>query len=119
MKTQTNIDNFMAKLAKIWIGLVLVAGLSLVVSAANATPLPRKGKAVVSETLTPGFYWTIEVNKQGNPCSFVRFYNANNELVYEEYMKDKKLNIDRKAVRRKLNRLLTGFTSQQLYQRTF
>jgi hypothetical protein len=78
--------------------LVFLFVLLISVSAAHAqvkqNDLPEKG-----------FYVLIN-NKDSANATTVQFYNDNQQLIYEEKLMGRKLNLDRKKVRRSLNSCL-------------
>ncbi|OCX52936.1 hypothetical protein BEL04_00995 [Mucilaginibacter sp. PPCGB 2223] len=51
-------------------------------------------------------YWVIESSKQTPKQSIIRFYNLNNELVYQETVNGKKLKINDNRTRIALNNAL-------------
>lgn len=53
-----------------------------------------------------GFYVLIN-NKDSMKVTTVQFYNDEQQLIYEERLQGKKLNLDRKKVRRSLNSCLS------------
>ncbi|MEN0055258.1 MAG: hypothetical protein AAGC65_16405 [Mucilaginibacter sp.] len=59
-----------------------------------------------SESPEKGFYVLIN-NKDSMSVTTVQFYNDEQQLIYEERLQGKKLNLDRKKVRRLLNSCLS------------
>jgi len=51
-------------------------------------------------------YWVIENNKKAPKESIVKFYNLNNELIYQEIVSGKKLRINSNRTRAILNNTL-------------
>lgn len=50
--------------------------------------------------------WVIESNVKTPKISTVKFYNAKQELIYEEVVEGKRLNVRRTKVKKKLNEIL-------------
>lgn len=50
--------------------------------------------------------WVVESNIYIPKLCTVKFYNGNQELIYEEEIKGKKINIDRKKVKKALDKAL-------------
>lgn len=50
--------------------------------------------------------WVVESNVKTPKNSIVKFYNANQELVYQEAVNGKKIKIERAKVREGLNQIL-------------
>lgn len=50
--------------------------------------------------------WVIESNVKTPKTSTVKFYNAKQELIYEEVIAGKRLNVRREKVKKKLNEIL-------------
>ena len=51
-------------------------------------------------------FWVIESNVKTPRKNFIRFYNHLNELIYEEEVLNKKININRAKVRKALTKVL-------------
>ncbi|RYC67873.1 MULTISPECIES: hypothetical protein [Spirosoma] len=51
-----------------------------------------------------GIFWMTETNRKPSPYTIVRFYDETNQLIYEEKLPGRCLNIYRKRVVRQLNR---------------
>jgi len=50
--------------------------------------------------------WVIESNVKTPKTSTVKFYNAKQELIYQEVIQGKRLNVRREKLKRKLNQIL-------------
>lgn len=50
--------------------------------------------------------WVIESNVKTPKKSTVKFYNAKQELIYEEVVEGKRLNVRRERTKKKLNEIL-------------
>lgn len=59
--------------------------------------------------------WVIESNVNTPKNSVVKFYNAKQDVIYQEEIKGKKLNVNRKSVRNRLNRVLFMLTEKSNY----
>lgn len=75
---------------------ILVLALATMAHFANAQKVPMSSNG----------YWVIESSKQTPKQSIVRFYNLNNELVYQETVTGKKLKVDNNRTRIALNNTL-------------
>lgn len=80
--------------------LVLVLSISL--ANAQETTTQRCIPAWVSEK----GYWVVESNIKTPRQHIIFFYNQHNVLVYQETLKDVKLNLNRKKVKVKLSKAL-------------
>lgn len=56
--------------------------------------------------------WVIESNVKTPKNSIIKFYNAQQELIYEEEIKGKKLNVNRKKVKTTLNEVLAKLVAK-------
>jgi hypothetical protein len=74
---------------------ILFISVSAVHAQSRPNDLPEKG-----------FYVLIN-NKDSVNATTVQFYNDEQQLIYEEKVSGKKLNLDRKKVRRSLNSCLS------------
>ncbi len=48
-----------------------------------------------TECLSPDGYWVLVSNKNTKNVTTVQFYNAENSLIYQEEIRDQKVNINR------------------------
>lgn len=62
-----------------------------------------------------GYYWNIEYVPGPVKHTLIKVYNPDNILVYQEVLKGKKLNIDRRSIQRKLGRLAQGVGNAQAF----
>ncbi|MDB5264016.1 MAG: hypothetical protein JWQ14_3299 [Adhaeribacter sp.] len=64
-----------------------------------------------AQTMLPGQnYWVVETNLKQRDYTLVRFYNQNNELLYEERLTGKYLDISRPRYVKRLNLALRQVT---------
>ncbi len=82
----------------------LLVGLSFALNglAAAQIPTPREG------------YWVTETNLKQPKITQVRYYNANHELLHEQQITGKKVNIKRPQTVKQLNNNLTNVLNQPL-----
>jgi hypothetical protein len=85
--------------------IIIALGLLLAATAANAQ----------TNRNDEGYYWNIEYVPGPVKHTLIKVYNPNDILVYQEVLKGKKLNIDRKSVQRKLSRLAQGVGNAQAF----
>lgn len=71
-----------------------------------------------SPSTTAGFFWVTETSYQPVRETTVRFYDGQKQLIYEEKLTGRCLNIRRKRVVRSLNRALSDAREQWAMQRT-
>ncbi len=57
-------------------------------------------------------FWTTEISPAARDTTFVRFYNENHDLVYEEAVA-KLLNIKRRSVKKRLTATLEKLLNEQ------
>ncbi|MBD0367623.1 MAG: hypothetical protein M3342_02505 [Bacteroidota bacterium] len=57
-------------------------------------------------------YWVVESNIQTPRSSIVYFYNNSNELIHKETVEGKRLNLNRKAVCKRLELVLVQSVSK-------
>ncbi len=57
--------------------------------------------------------WVVESNVKTPKNSIVKFYNASQELVYQEAVNGKKIKIERAKVREGLNQILKQIISEK------
>jgi hypothetical protein len=62
---------------------------------------------------TQGF-WNVETNVYTRDYSVIRFYTADNELIYEERLEGLHLDVSRKKTARMLTRTLRMFQNKSL-----
>lgn len=74
---------------------------------ANDQPQNKSNKGV----------WVVENNEQNPNVSVIRFYNAQNELIYEEQVKGDYVRPDKK-MQRKLNQLQEALVNKQLISKS-
>ncbi|RWU08555.1 hypothetical protein [Pedobacter chitinilyticus] len=79
--------------------LALNALLWLFATAASAQELAPTPKADFAN-------WVIESNVKTPKISTVKFYNAKQELIYQEVVEGKRLNVRKEKVKKKLNEIL-------------
>ncbi len=58
--------------------------------------------------------WVIESNLKTPRNSVVKFYNAKQDLIYQEEIKDRRLNVSRVEVQYKLNQILAQLLEKNL-----
>jgi len=75
---------------------ILILALAVAANFAHAQKVPMSDKG----------YWVIESNKQTPKQNIVRFYNLNSELVYQENINGKRLNVNNNRTRKALNNTL-------------
>jgi len=69
----------------------------------------------LAQALTPAKnYWVVETNLKQRDYSIVRFYNAADELIYEEKLEGVYLNIARAKHVKRLNLALQRVTEEPL-----
>lgn len=56
--------------------------------------------------------WVIESNVKTPKKSVVKFYNQQQELIYQEEIKNKRLNVRRTKLRNKLNQVLAQLVAK-------
>ncbi|HEX7366347.1 MAG TPA: hypothetical protein VF273_04580 [Pelobium sp.] len=62
---------------------------------------------------TPSAYWVVESNLKTPKTSLVRFYNQKNEIIYQEIIANKRVNIERKKTKKALNKILLLVTEDK------
>ncbi|WP_247233784.1 hypothetical protein [Telluribacter sp. SYSU D00476] len=94
----------MKNLFKTLICLSLIAGFGTTKSQAQSQPA------------TGHYHWVVEVSKTDAVTSTFRIYHNQDQLVYEETLKDKSLDIRKRTTRRKLDKALHTYvaSAQQL-----
>ncbi len=75
---------------------LLVLALSALTYFANAQKVPMSNNG----------YWIVESSKQAPKQSVIRFYNLNNELVYQETVTGKRIRVNNNRTRVALNNTL-------------
>src|ERR1700742_3693580 len=75
---------------------ILILALAAITGFAHAQKVPMSDKG----------YWVIENNKQTPKQNIVKFYNLNSELVYQESINGKKVNVNNNRTRKALNNTL-------------
>ncbi|AHM62052.1 hypothetical protein D770_19005 [Flammeovirgaceae bacterium 311] len=65
-------------------------------------------------TSTDGAYWVVETNVKKNSYSIIRIYNKHDELVYQERIEGKSLDIKKRRHKKLLDQTLKIFTEQQI-----
>lgn len=58
--------------------------------------------------------WVIESNIKTPKVSVIKFYNAKQELIYQEQINGKTINVNRVKVQKRLNEILAKLTKTQL-----
>lgn len=56
--------------------------------------------------------WVIESNVKTPKISVIKFYNAQQELIYREEIKNKRINVNRVKVQKQLNKILAQLTEK-------
>lgn len=64
----------------------------------------------------PELYWVVETNKYQRNYSVVKFYDLEHELVHEIKL-DKRINIEKKRDRHKLDRVVGEYTNRYVTNR--
>lgn len=82
--------------------IVVVAILSLIISATYS----QSKVSNTAQWASDKGYWMVESNIHDPLNHIVRFYNNENELIYTEYLKGVKLNVDKRKVKMKLKKAL-------------
>jgi len=75
---------------------LFILALAFIGQLANAQKVPMSNNG----------YWVIESSKQAPKQSTVKFYNLNNELIYQEAISGRKLKINNNRTRIALNNAL-------------
>lgn len=71
------------------------------------------GKSQVVTSKVSDANWVIESNLQSPKEQIVKFYNSKQELIYEEYISGKRLRIEKRSVKKTLNKVLEEVLNDQ------
>ncbi|WP_293297116.1 hypothetical protein [Pedobacter sp. UBA4863] len=71
-----------------------------------ATTIATKAQKVQPTKTADFANWVIESNIKTPKISVIKFYNAQQELIYQEEIKNKRINVNKIKVQKQLNKIL-------------